>query len=93
MSLVGSKIVQICDCVHHAALHADSQRYITRPRAGHMASDLRHRDCSLGMIQVDATTLALSQHTHMQMGQNKGLLHVIQRRREGGRVTQYSRLQ
>lgn len=91
MKLVGSKIVQICDCVHHAALHADSQWYIMRPRAGHMASDLRHRDCSLGMIQVDATTLALTQH--MQMSQNKGLLHVIQRRREGGSVTQYSRLQ
>lgn len=91
MKLLGSKIVQICDCVHHAALHADSQWYIMRPRAGHMASDLRHRDCSLGMIQVDATTLALTQH--MQMSQNKGLLHVIQRRREGGSVTQYSRLQ
>ncbi len=46
-----------------------------------------------GKDTMDATTLALSQHTHMQMGQNKGLPHVIQRRREGGRVTQYSRLQ
>lgn len=91
MSLVGSKIMQICDCVHHAALHADSQQYITRLHARHMASDLCYRDCSLGMIQVDATTLALTQH--MQMSQNKGLLHVIQRRREGGSVTQYSRLQ
>lgn len=60
MSLVGNKIMQICGRMHHAALRADSQLYITRPLAGRTVSDLRHRDGSLQTIQGDATTVAYS---------------------------------